>query len=149
MTTLLVLATGTPVPQGSARAFVRGGRAVVTSDNRRLRPWRDTVTGAALEAIALTGWLPLRGAVRVELEFILPRPVSHWTKAGTRRPSAPLHPVGRPDLDKLIRSALDSLTDARAFLDDAQVVSLDPRKRYVAEPGEPPGLVARVMEETP
>ena len=46
MTAVDVFVPGIPVPQGSTKAFVRGGRAIVTSANAKLRPWRSTVSEA-------------------------------------------------------------------------------------------------------
>ena len=139
MTALEVFVPGIPVPQGSAKAYVRGRRAIVTSDNARLRPWRSTVTAA----IADTDPEMFTGPVVVDLDFIFPRPASHYGKRGLRG-AAPDYPAVRPDLDKLCRACLDSLTDAGAVRDDAQVVELSASKTY----GEHPGVrvYARSME---
>jgi len=133
---------GIPVPQGSSRAFVRGGRAFVTSANPHLRPWRATL--AAAIADATIGAEQLAGPVTVELTFAFPRPASHFGKRGLRG-AAPAYPAGRPDIDKCCRAVLDSLTDAGAIRDDAQVVELAAVKSY----GEHPGVrvFVRSLEE--
>ena len=139
MTAIDVFVPGIPVPQGSSRAFVRGGHAVITSANAKLRPWRATVTAA----IAETDPELLTGPVVVDLDFVFPRPASHYGKRGLRG-AAPEYPATRPDLDKLCRACLDSLTDAGAVRDDSQVVELSASKYF----GEHPGVrvVVRPME---
>lgn len=123
---------GVPQPQGSARAVVRGGRAVVTSANAKLRPWRAAVTAAAAEAHGDAP--PFDGPVRVTARFCFPRPAGHFGRRGLL-PSAPEWPAVRPDLDKLTRALMDSLTDAGVIRDDAQVVDLIVAKVYGDRPG--------------
>ena len=93
---------GEPQPQGSSKAFKHRhtGRVMVTSDNARLRPWRDAVCWHARQAL-LGG--PLAGPVQVELEFRFARPAGHFGKRGLR-PAAPREHMVRPDLDKLVRA---------------------------------------------
>ena len=42
-----------------------------------------------------------------------------------RRPVTKVYADTKPDLDKLTRSVLDSLTDAGIFTDDSRVVAID------------------------
>jgi Holliday junction resolvase RusA-like endonuclease len=116
-------AYGVPVPQGSTRAFVVRGRAVTTSASANLRPWRDTVAAAA--RFEMQGRTPLAGPVCVLAVFTLPRPAS--------RRKVDRWPDRRPDIDKLLRGLLDSLTGP-VFTDDAQVVQVACEKRYVGDP---------------
>lgn len=123
---------GIPTPAGSHRAFVVNGRAVVTHDSKKTKPWRQDVVSAAVEA--LNGQPPLLGPVEVAVEFVMPRPKSHWRtgrNAHLLREAAPTWPAGKPDLDKLLRNLFDALTAAGVFRDDAQVVSVDATKTYV------------------
>ena len=123
------------------RAFVRGGRAAVTSDNPQLRSWRQDV--AAVVAEAADG--QLEGPIQVDLEFVLSRPSGHFGKRGLL-PSAPRYPTGaRGDLDKLCRAVLDAVTAAGAWRDDGQVVRLDAWKRYAAE-AEGPHVFGAIHE---
>lgn len=118
-------AFGTPRPQGSAKAFVRGNRAFITSDNAKLKPYRHTLTQVANEELRKTlpeGPLCPRG-VPVEV-FVL------WTLAKPKsKPKRVTQPTCKPDTDKLCRAVLDSLTGV-GYEDDAQVVSLVARKQY-------------------
>jgi crossover junction endodeoxyribonuclease RusA len=130
MTGYTLTVPGPAQPQGSTRAFVvtpKGGgkpRAVVTSDNPRMRPWRAEVRDAALQQWGERVLWPT-GAVEVSAEFVLPIPRSKQTK----RKAWPVFPEVKPDLDKLGRALLDALTGC-AFKDDAQVGRLVLMKRY-------------------
>lgn len=143
---------GIPQPQGSTRSFARGGKVITTSDNPKLRPWRDAVcwhARAALVAAPRAGWTgPFEGPVTVSAIFYLPRPAGHFgtgRNAGQVRASAPPFPAGKPDLDKLIRGVLDALSEAGVWRDDAQVVSFgDIGKRY----SDRPGACIAIQEET-
>lgn len=130
---------GEPIPQGSTKAFVVGGRARVTNDNPRTRPWRALVNDAAHQAVQDDP--PLTGPISVTLRFTLPRPKS--------RPARDRWPDRRPDLDKLVRAALDSLTGC-VFNDDAQVTAITTTKMYVGHPEalREPGLVVDVTPVT-
>jgi Holliday junction resolvase RusA-like endonuclease len=149
-TDLVVVVRGTPAPQGSKR-HVGGGRMVEQSPN--LAPWRAVVTQAAALAMTRAAWRPdVRAPLALGVTFTVGRPASHW-RTGRHshllRDNAPADPVGRPDLDKLIRSTLDALTDAGAMADDARVVSVSAMKTY---PGgtldslDSPGCVLRLWE---
>lgn len=122
---------GQPVPQGSVRAFVtKGGRAVVTSDNSDLRPWRDTVTWAARDAMGRhheRSSFPIRGPVDLRLSFWVKRPKSAHKTIDD-------YPITSNDLDKLIRAIGDSLTNAGVIKDDAIICDLHVSKRYAVGP---------------
>lgn len=112
-------AAGIPVPQGSMRAFVQAGRPVLTSTAKGLGLWRETIRGAAQPFAGL-----IEGGIAVELTFYLPRPKS------LPRSRIVQH-AKRPDLDKLIRAALDALTGV-LWHDDAQVCCIWAAKLYAA-----------------
>lgn len=119
---------GTPAPQGSKRAFVVNGRAVITEDSKKTRPWREDVRQAAISEMA--GEAPLDGPIALWVDFYLPKPKS------VKRP----YPSVRPDSDKLARAFCDALTSAGVYKDDSQVVDLTVTKRY----GDRPGATAYV-----
>lgn len=127
-------AEGTPVPQGSKNAYVRGGRAVLVDANARLKPWRAVVREAAEAAISEAGWETLDEPCRVYLGFTMPRP---------QRPRWDV-PAVKPDLDKLARAVFDALTDACVWRDDSRVVDMKATKRYEGEDGEIPGVWVEV-----
>jgi Holliday junction resolvase RusA-like endonuclease len=111
---------GKPEPQGSSRGFVRGGRVVITSANKKLKPWRQEVSGCAMVAIAGKQFVKRPTPVSVEALFLFERPKS--VKVGMDK-------VSKPDLDKLLRALLDSLTGI-VFEDDSQVTGCTINKGY-------------------
>jgi crossover junction endodeoxyribonuclease RusA len=124
-------AYGTPIPKGSTKAFFRQGMRfpVVTNDNKRTKPWADTVKCAALDAIGSSNILFPDGPVRIDILFKLPRPKSLSKNV--------VHHVKKPDVDKLTRAIFDSLTGV-IWTDDSQVVDQHSLKTYAAD-GEMPG----------
>ena len=121
---------GHPAPQGSKRHV---GRGVMVESSNKVKPWREAVKWAAIEALVGRG---LDGPVTVEVDFYFVHP-----KTGKRRPT---HSV-KPDIDKLLRSTFDALTDAGAFEDDSRIVSVQARKHYATQYSPvPAGAVIRV-----
>jgi Holliday junction resolvase RusA-like endonuclease len=118
--TLSFRVLGVPVPQGSKKGFVRGGRVVlVESSDKQLKPWREAVAHAAQEA---HGELPpYDGAIWLEVMFVMPRPAS-------ARKRAEWH-VTKPDSDKLLRALGDSLTMSGVIRDDARLCDINVKKR--------------------
>lgn len=117
---------GTPRPQGSMRAFWKPGmqQPVVTSDNKKLKPWRQEMAATAME-YAQGRTLPVFGdsvPVEVTLNFYFSRPKSATEK---KRPAMTV----KPDSDKLLRAVLDSLKGILVH-DDAQIIEFHVRKHY-------------------
>ena len=124
---------GVPAPQGSKSAFVRGGRAVVVEGKGPGRQahaaWRQAVATAARDWQEAQGGVALLdGPLAMSVRFRLPRPPSI--------PKRRAWPDRKPDLDKLVRGCLDSLSGV-VITDDARVVSMSAMKSYAVE--EPPG----------
>lgn len=118
---------GDPVTQGSARAFVQGGRARIVTKTDALIAWRETVRQAAVNA-AGPDWDTRDEPALVRLAFYLPRPKS----APKTKDILPSH--GRTDLDKYIRAALDAIVNAGIITDDTRVVDVCATKRYAVSP---------------
>ena len=158
MSTLLAEFTvvGTPVPQGSTRAFAgkkgtkAAGKVFTTNDpTGSIGKWRSDVKGACeRNPVPVLQPLPTSAPVSMRLTFRLPRPKKHFLPVnGMRlfpqlRADAPTWAIGKPDGDKLERAVLDALTGL-LYVDDAQVVVVGKTKRYV-NPGEQPGVDVRV-----
>lgn len=117
---------GTPAPQGSKRHL---GRGVMVESSQRVKPWREAVKAAALDALP-DDWVPLDGPVSVIATFTWRRPAGHYRtgrNAALLRTLAPLYPTSRTangDIEKVVRATNDALTDAGVWRDDAQVVLL-------------------------
>lgn len=129
---------GVPAPQGSKR-HVGGG--VMVESSKKVKPWREAVKWAVLSRPEDAKTLGILGPVRVSVTFFLQRPGGHYgtgRNAGVLKASAPEYPAVKPDLDKIVRSTLDALTDAGVYRDDSQVVTLISEKLY----GNPGALIA-------
>jgi crossover junction endodeoxyribonuclease RusA len=125
---------GTPAPQGSK---IRNRYGAVYESNRNVAPWREAIRAEAQRQVTE----PLAGAITCWIAFYMSRPKGHYRtgrNAGRLRDGAPVHPAGKPDIDKLARAVLDGLTDGGAWKDDGQVVTLTAIKVY-ATTGTPTG----------
>lgn len=136
MTTLTFFVPGIPQTAGSKRAYVRNGRAIVTDDNKRGKDWRASVQHFALAAMKRPRpeEIVWRGPVRLDVEFRLPRPKSHYRSNGKLKPTAPLLHTTRPDRTKLLRCLEDALKGI-TWHDDGQVCTGEPIKIYDEQPG--------------
>jgi Holliday junction resolvase RusA-like endonuclease len=127
---------GIPKTQGSMRAVIQKGtgRAIAFhSSDAELRSWRTLIVDAARTAFRGRGLLD--GAVQLRATFWLPVPASRPTFLRTDKQRTQwTHPWRKPDLDKLLRAVLDSLTGV-LIKDDAQLVRIVVDKRYGPEPG--------------
>ncbi len=113
---------GRPEPQGSTSSFIRNGKIATTSANKKLKPWRKTLSDAVFVE---SGCVPYLGAglepVTVTVDFFFQKPL--------RAPKRRRHHTVKPDVDKLLRAVLDALTGI-VYRDDAQVVDARGRKHY-------------------
>lgn len=110
---------GVPAPQGSKTrmpngAMVEGGSA---TGRAKHRAWRTAVAEAAAYAAETHG--RIRGPVSMAVEFHMPRPASrkrdHWADR-------------KPDLDKLLRTTFDGITDGGLIEDDSRIAVLTTEK---------------------
>ena len=134
MTNIRFTVAGRPQGKGSKRAQLIPGttRFTVRDANPKAKPWAAQMSAAAHEAYQ--GEL-IRDAVEIELRFFFARPKAHMgtgKNAGTVLASAPRRMIVMPDVDKLCRCAIDSLTGI-VFKDDSQIARLVAVKSY----GEP------------
>lgn len=128
---------GIPAPQGSKRfvGLSKSGRGILAESSKKVKPWREAVKWAALEARALehskdeVEGVRFVGPVSVSITFTLPKPKSAPKSRVT-------YPDRKPDIDKLVRSTFDALTEAGVLEDDARVVELTAAKVF---PGEGDG----------
>lgn len=131
--------SGEPRQQGSKSARVVRGKPILTdgfgSTPKRLKSWRksirDTASAKRLDEFPKTP-APIfakHEPVSIYLAFYFLKPKS------VKRD----YPSVMPDLDKLVRAALDGLT-GELFHDDAQVIDIVTTKRYVSENQPLPGL---------
>lgn len=123
---MTITVRGLPAPQGS-KSFkgMAGGHAILAESSKKVKPWREAVKWAIIEASVFTGGIVcIGGALEVTMVFTMPRPKS--ARRGSR-------PSTRPDLDKLVRSTSDAMTDIGIIEDDSRIVLLHASKVFPLE----------------
>lgn len=140
---------GEPVRRAPSARQPKGAIVVnITTDNKKLRAWRKAFGQAAQEALegfGLRRWLDddlqaypvAECALTVELESHFARPQAHWgtgRNAHLLKDRAPASPIGLPpssppDVDKLLRAALDAFSGV-VWKDDSQVTKATTEKLY-------------------
>lgn len=124
---------GTPIPQGSKTAIRHGRRARLIEANKRLKPWRNTLqTALAAQAAGLR--VPGPFTIYLDFRFDPPQRPRYRNTQG-----AGIHAV-KPDVDKLTRAILDSLTAADIIDDDARCTALTATKNYTTKRHPTPGV---------
>jgi Holliday junction resolvase RusA-like endonuclease len=109
--------------QGSTRAFIPKGwsRPVITTASKKMKPWRQQITGTAIDVQGMQLWTREQGGVNLTLVFVMARPASLQKRFTVLNK--------KPDVDKLARCVLDALVGI-AYEDDAQVAALHVVKTY-------------------
>jgi Holliday junction resolvase RusA-like endonuclease len=130
---------GEPVPQGSSRAFVVKGRAVITHANKGTDGWRQRIATEAQKAAAEHGWTweddkDVGYEIIGTFRFTKPKSAPKKRKLNTRK----------PDLDKLVRALNDAITGI-LIPDDSQIVRINIGKEY-AEEGQGPGIWVKIQK---
>ena len=137
---------GTPAPQGS-KTYV--GRGIMIEASKKVAPWRADVVAASKLNFHLE---PIEVPVKVELNFFIERPKSHFRTGKFSeflKTVAPFWPTSKSvgDLDKLARSTIDALSvtsGGRVIADDSLITRLVAGKEYVMT--EPAGCLVRVVK---
>lgn len=150
MSVFFARVAGVPAPQGSKsfKGMVKSkktGRMVprLLESSAKVAPWREAVKYAA---IAAKGDLHFDCAVRVTMEFVMPRTGAMDKPRKTPVPT-PYH-CTTPDLSKLIRCTEDSLTDAGVLRNDSRITEYGFVGKRYAEPGEATGCLI-IIEALP
>ena len=144
MNEITIRVVGIPAPQGS-KTLTRYGAMIEAS--KKVKPWRNDVKEAALKCYNSGA---LNFPVKTDIEFVFPRPKSHFgtgKNAEVLKPSAPQYCTsrGNGDIDKLSRSTLDGLSvsaGGSVLEDDSLVVELNTKKRYVNKNELPGAYIA-------
>lgn len=119
MTSLTFNVVGTPKPQGSKRAFVANGRAIVKEDAGGAHAvWRNQVADAARHHADQLDAAPLDGPLTAVIEFRFPMPTSRPKRV---RAQGTVAKITAPDIDKLVRSIFDGLQAAALITDDSRI----------------------------
>ena len=135
MNTISFFVNGVPKPKGSGRAVLLPGRQwpVIVNACNASKPWARSITLAARAAACKQTWIPNPNLnYSVLCWFWMPRVKAHYRKgkyASLLCPTAPRKHVTQPDLDKLIRLAVDALTGT-IWTDDSQVTEISATKQF-------------------
>jgi Holliday junction resolvase RusA-like endonuclease len=134
MTSFVCWIPGKPTPQGSKKAFVINGRAILVDASGGNKAWRKIVT----ETIkAHKDYIHLPGPINVSLSFYMERPKTNKKQFMAQA----------PDVDKLARSVLDGITDSDIIEDDSRVIHLTASKKWADE--GTPGVLVSIWQELP
>jgi len=117
---------GNPRGQGRPRATRRGNHAAVYEDSK------DTMYKQNLAAQVVTQRPEFIGAgipVEIEVHFYLPRPQSHFGTKGLKPRYEDARPLGKPDVDNMIKAVKDAAKGI-VWHDDSQVVRVIGEKHY-------------------
>lgn len=105
-----------PAPQPRVRAYRRGEHAGVYTPSTA-----DAWKGQVMLAAGLYRGQFTTGPLRLEVEFYLPRPKARKNND---------YVAVKPDIDNLLKSTMDALSNAGVWHDDAQVAAVVMSKRY-------------------
>lgn len=130
---LIFFIEGTPIPQGSKTAIRHGTRARLIEANKRLKPWRATLQTALANQAA---GRRIEGPFTIHLSFLFTPPQRPRYRNAN---GEGIHAV-KPDVDKLTRAVLDSLTNADIIDDDARCTHLIATKNYTTKGHPTPGV---------
>ena len=122
----LSITIGEAKPQGSKKAFVVKGRAVLVEASKDLKTHRNQASNEIALAAKKAKWTKADKdtAVSVTLIFQYVKPKTVKRK----------HHTVKPDIDKVARYCLDAITNAKnVWHDDSQVVALTAVKIYGPE----------------
>lgn len=136
MNTVHFTVFGKPQPAGSKSAYLnpKTGKINVSDSNKKSRPWKQQVAGAAADQVEEV-WT---GPLALTVAFYVARPKGHYRtgrNADLLRDSAPVWPTTKPDTTKLLRAVEDSLIGV-LYRDDAQVVRQLVTKHYADDAPE-------------
>jgi crossover junction endodeoxyribonuclease RusA len=134
---IILFVPGIPQPGGSKKAFYnrKTGRTIVVEDAKHNKDWRTSVMQVARDHYQGP---PLEGPIRLDVQFLMPRPKSHFGSGknlGKLKQSAPKFHTSKPDRTKLLRSTEDALTQCGIWRDDTQVAMGEIMKLYSDRPG--------------
>ncbi|MBQ2647901.1 MULTISPECIES: RusA family crossover junction endodeoxyribonuclease [Achromobacter] len=131
---------GTPRGKGRAKSSSRIGRDPRTGAPRVFTRHYTPEETAAYESLvklaaakAMSGREPYTGAIRMDLDIVLPIPAS-WSGVRQRRAAAgEIAPTVKPDSDNVEKAVKDGINGV-VYRDDTQVVQDSKRKVYGLTP---------------
>ncbi len=129
LSTISFRVRGTPKGQPRPRAFARKVGDKFTArvyDAGTAEGWKSEIAITARKHLPDKPW---DAPIMLTISYYLARPKSHFNKAGIK-PSAPVRPTGKPDLDNLDKAVMDAMTTLGFWRDDSLVVHKASSKHY-------------------
>jgi len=131
MSPIIFFAPCTPKGQPRVKACRRGAFTRVytpgTADD-----FKGAVMSHAVTEIIRLPRPIFTGPVRVDCDFVFPRPKSHFTSKGQIKATSPVWHTQKPDIDNAFKVVGDALTNVQMWQDDSQVCSSTLVKRWAA-----------------
>lgn len=125
------------IPRGQGRPRSGNGSIYKSAEDRA---WERTIQRAYLTAYHDAE--PIAGAVRVNIDAVLPVPASKPRRVQDDMMTGKLPAIKKPDVDNVAKAVMDALNRC-AWLDDKQVIDLRVVKRY----GHPARVVVMIRED--
>lgn len=133
---------GDPIAKGRPR-HMRNGHTYTPQETVKAE---TNFRAQAVRFLPKEGLIPAGVPIRLTLLFYMPIPASWSQKKQALAANGLLYPVGRPDLDNLLKLAKDSLNGV-FWHDDSQVVSYgEPTGKYYAAQPRTEVLIERMGE---
>lgn len=120
-----------PIGKGRPRVTARGKFAHAYTP-KKTKDYEKFLKAEA--ATAMTGWAPLTGPLKVDIQFTMPIPKSVTKKGRELMLTGTVKHTKKPDSDNLAKSVLDALNGV-VWEDDSLIYDLHVTKYYGAEPG--------------
>jgi Holliday junction resolvase RusA-like endonuclease len=136
-TSFVLQVFGVPIAQPRPRFTTRTGFPLVyTPKNSPINHWKKLIILQAKQ------FKPIDcGALEAEFLFVFPRPKYHFRK-GVLIATAPKYHTSKPDLDNLIKAALDALQNSGLISDDCKVAKIISKKVYQENQTKPQMIVS-------
>ena len=127
--TTVMSVLGTPAPQGSKRAFInpRTGKIGMKESSGKVEPWREAIVS---EVLRHPEYERFEKRVHAVITFYFPSLKAHYRADGSLKSNSPLYVTTTPDIDKLLRSTFDGLTQSGLIVDDKIICAVTADKRY-------------------
>lgn len=143
-------AIGEPKAQPRARSFAlrgKGGKVVMKNGQPIImvheagtaENWKSQIALVAKNHVPMP---PLSGPIRMDIQFLFPRPNAHYRTNGQLKPNAPIWHTKKPDRDNCEKAVTDALKVLGMFCDDCQICAGEVSKKY----GPQPGATIRIEE---
>ena len=138
-----IVIEGIPHPQPRPAVVRATGRVYYPDKKGRLKAWKAALMA---QLVQHKGLVSVPTPIALSLTFVLKRPADHFRgvcETGLKPSFAGTPAVRKPDIDNLVKTVMDVLSDAEVIGHDAWVTRLSAEKAYHVE-GEPTGVIISI-----